>query len=341
MNIPSNLDLKPITILKILGLAFIAIIVLATGLRFVGSSVQPFLENTSFQGATKQSVGLPAYYSEDAYGVNDVSLSVRNISPSPEPPQDGGSVGGDAEDYETTQYNALIETRNLQYTCGRISELKSFDYVVFENANEYDQGCSYTFKVNKDNSSEVLAVIEELDPRDLSENTRTIKQLVEDYTSETEILENKLLTINTTLEDAVVAYDSITQLATRTQDAASLAKIIDSKLQVIERLTREKINITSELERLNRAKAVQLDRLDYTYFYVNIVENKYIDGQQLKDSWKLALKDSVRDINQAVQDMTVNLIALLFILAQYALYLLIIVIVAKYGWRLARSFWEK
>jgi hypothetical protein len=226
-------------------------------------------------------------------------------------------------------------------TCAEITALKELDYVIFESANEYDKGCNYTFKVAHSNVEEILGVIEALDPNELSESTYTIKRQLDDFTSETEILERKLASINETLESAINAYDEITLLATRTQNAEALAKIIDSKLNIIERLTQERINTTAQLERLLRAKAEQLDRLEYTYFHVNVYENKFVDGEYLKDSWQAAVKNFVRDVNRAVQDVTINLLALLFVLAQYILYFFILLISGKYLWRAVKYIWKK
>jgi len=272
-----------------------------------------------------------------------VGLSVRNVvsSPSVVPITNNVITGDNAEDFEVTDYNANIETRHLEDTCKQISGLKSREDVIFENSNEYEKGCNYSFKVKHGSVEEILNLIKTLDPKDLSENKYTIKRLVDDYTSEVEILEKKIASIEKTLSDAVKAYDEVTRLATQTQNVESLAKIIDSKIGIIERLTQERININAQLERLARAKSEQLDRLDYTYFNVNILENKFVDGQSLKDSWKAAIKSFVRDINTITQDITINLVSLLFVILQYVIYFFIILIVAKYSWSLAKRIWQK
>ena len=286
------------------------------------------------------------YYEQDSYASKSMapamSESMTSISSiAPMPPREDVVMGDDAEDFEVTQYNASIETRDLEGTCAQITELKPLDYVIFENSNEYDHGCNYTFKVKIDRADEILAIINELDPKDLSEYTQTIKKQIENLISEGEILENKLAVIDETLEDAIYAYDEITTLATRVQDVESLTKIITSKLQIIERLTQERINISNRLDRIAKSKAEQLDRMEYTYFYVNVYENKYIDGEELADSWKRAVKGFVRDINVLAQDITINLAFLLLLAVQYGLYALILLLVAKYGWRVGKVIWKK
>lgn len=339
MKIPENINLKLSNVLKIAGLVIIAIIIIALAFRLIGSSVNSWSSNSGIKITTQNS---PDYdtlkmYESSEYGVDSgvADLSIRNITPNPI------STGDDAEEFEITQYNSLIETQNLEKTCGEIAILKSRDDVIFENSNEYEKSCSYNFKVKKDSVAEILSIIEDLNPKELNANTYTIKNVINDYTNEVEILEKKMSSIEETLANAVSAYDDITQLATQTKDVESLAKIIDSKIQIIERLTQEKINITTQLDRLSRSKAEQLDRLDYTYFNVYVLENKFIDGQNLKDSWKTAIKSFVRDINGIIQDVTINLVALLLLALQYIIYAFIILIIAKYCWKIAKNIWKK
>jgi len=334
--------------LKIAGLAILAIVVVAIAFRLIGSSVNSLLgQRESFNISLQEA---PAYdYAYDSAemvkseGSGAVGLSSRNAAAEESimPPSPGTATGATSEEFEITEYGATVETRQLGPTCATVTDLKARDYVIFENANEFDHGCSYYFKVKRANVEEILAIIKGMDPKDFSENTYTIKGLVDDYTSEIEILKNKLAAIDETLAKAVDAYDDVTALATRVQDVESLAKIIDSKINVIERLTQERIRINYELQRIERAKADQLDRLEYTYFRVNIYETKFIDGESLLDEWKESIKAFVRDVNRVAQDITINLVSLLLRLVQVALYLLILLIVVKYGWKLVKYIWRK
>jgi hypothetical protein len=343
MDFFAKFNLSPVRTLKALGLLVVGIFVVALAFELVGSSVGSLFENVrmnsfsvmpSYPGSSSQGYGKSSddlYREEDAAG-----LSLRNILGVPAP----SVPGADAEAFEVTDYQGTIETRNLADTCDAIYGLKGSSEVIFESATQYDRGCAYTFKAAHVRVPEVLSLIESLDPKELSENTYTIKRLVDDYTSEIDIIEKKLASIDATLENAIEAYDAITLVATRAQSAESLAKIIDSKVAIIERLTRERIAANAELERLDRAKAEQLDRLEYTYFRINVYENKFVDFQDLKDSWTAAVKEFVRDINAALQDMTITLVLLLVLLLQYALYFFVLLLVAKYGWLLVKHIWR-
>lgn len=276
----------------------------------------------------------------DGYGGRSAKLSLTNIGIPPMPPMPGGTVGGNAEDFEATDYGVTIETTDKDDACRGIAQLKELDYVVFENTNEYETGCSFSFKVEREKVVEVLAVLEAFDPKDMSESTYTIKRQLDDFTSEVDTLKKKLSSIDETLDSALAAYDEITELATRTQNAEALAKIFDSKIGIIERLTEERINIVAQLERLERSKLEQLDRLVYTHFNVSVYESKFVDGEALVDSWKEALRQFVRDVNAAIQGATLQLISFIFIAAQYILYFFILLFVVKYLWKATKNIWN-
>lgn len=350
-------SMSPSQALKMAGVALVGLVLLAIIFQLLGSSFRSISQSipgiAGIPGIPTMSSGMGGGYGGveydgyAKYGASEdavmAELSVRNVAGSismPYPPS-YQTTGDDAEEYEVTQYSARIETRRLEDSCAEVSALKKRDDVIFESANTYDRGCDFTFKVRHESVEEVLALIEAMDPKDLSENTYTIKQQIEDFTSEVDVLEKKRASIDATLASALSAYDEITRLATNTQNAEALAKIIDSRIGIIERLTQERININEQLDRLARAKAEQLDRLEYTYFSVSVYEDKFVDGEDLADSWKTAIKDFVRGVNQILQDLTVGLILLIFFIAQWALYALILLFVAKYGWKIGKNIWNR
>lgn len=336
MNWPQNF--KVTDALKIGGIVLIAFVVLTLGINLVGTPFSTMMNKSDSPQINASPVMFGGATTEIA--VDDVSLSAKNVAGIMPQPSTNTS-GNDAEKFEVTNYRGTIETGNAEKTCQTIVAWKSKDYVVFENSNEGDTFCDYTFKVKQANVAEIKTELEKLGPKELVENKYTIKNQVEDFTSETDILKKKAETIDSTLKNAIVAYDEITALATRSQDAGALAKVIDSKLQMVERLTQERINITAQLERLGRAKAQQLDGLEYTYFTVNVYENKYFDGQNLKDSWKTAVHQFFFDLNKIVQYLTIGLVTLLFMAAEAVLYFFIVVFIAKFVWRGTKSIWNK
>lgn len=349
MDIFEKYNVRPATLLKSAGALLLGLVVVLFAVQMIGGTVRPFLadmqKGSRFGGASEAMA--PSYGGMGsggaAYDMNDggVNLSYRNVVGTSLPYPDVPPAGDNAEAFEVKSYDAIIESRDFLKTCAALADLKAKDYVVFQNANEHDRGCDYAFKVKNANVEEVLTLLKSFDPKELSQNTYTIQQLINDFTSEVEILEKKRASIDETLENAIKAYDQITDVATRTQNAESLAKIIDSKIQIIERLTQQRISINAQLEQLSRAKAEQLDRIAYTSFHVNVYENKFVDGETLKDSWKAAIRDFVQNVNKTVQDMTINLVALAFVAMQFVLYFFILLFVAKYIWRAAVKIWKK
>ncbi len=343
MEFLKNFNFKPLNIFKIAVFALFGISALVFLLSIINSSLRPLLNNRmgGFRSVAPTYDEASSFQGEIAMGYKggaSADLSVRNMMPVPQTP---GTVGNNAEDFEVTDYNALIETRDIQKTCAVVISLKSLKHVIFENSQESDKNCNYTFKVEHARAAEVLAVIKDLKPKDISENIYTIKSQLDDFTNQTEILIKKRASIDETLQKALAAYDQITALAIRTQDASSLAKIIDSKVQIIERLTQERININQQLDYLSRAKADQMDRLEYTYFNVSVYENKYLDVKNIKDSWRASIKNFFSTVNEALQNATINLFAILFMTIPFVVYGLILLVGAKYGWRLVKYIWNK
>ncbi len=341
MNWPQNFQVKDA--LKVAGIVLIAFVVLAVGIRLISAPFSSLIGNLRYGGSSSSI--MPMMYDSAATeekALNDVTLSARNVTAGIMPqPSVQGTTGNDAENFEVVNYNGRIESNHLSDTCKTIADLKAKDYVVFESSNEAETYCTYTFKVAKDHVAEVKSIIEKLDPEELAENKFTIKNQVQDFTSEVDILKKKAEVIDSTLKNAIAAYDDITAIASRTQDASALAKVIDSKIQTIERLTQERLLINEQLDRLSRGKADQLDRLDYTYFTINVYENKYLDGETVKDSWKQAVRQFFFDLNTIAQDLTIGLITLAVMSLQFILYFFIAVIVAKYVWRGAKYIWNK
>ena len=326
------------TALKISGVVIFGLVVLA-----LVASLGGFAFRTAFNISPSYSGN---FYSESAMDAGmtkqsvpeAVSLSLRNLIPDWD---EGYVAGNDLEQFEVVEYNAYIKTGRLEKVCGEIKDLKTREDVIFEKSSESERSCSYTFKVEKDHSEEILAFIKNFKPEELNINTDNIKKQVQDFTSEEEILTKRLSQIEKTLEDAQDAYDEITRLATNTRDVEALAKIINDKINLIERLTNERLNTLANLERLSQLKLEQLDRLDYTFFSVSVTENLLIDLKLIKDSWQRELKSFVNEFNVMLQGVSVKLLSFGTKLLQVVIYLVIALFVAKYGWRFAKFVWKK
>lgn len=349
MNFPIKLDPRVVKAFKIAGLALGGLIAVAVVLALVNSSLRSLNRGdlmtanvvtmpAAAPGYGGSVSGGPAY----DYKMNEaVGLSTRNAAQAVKEMAPAETSGPEDNALETTSYSANIETRDLDRTCAAVADLKSRPEVIFETADKYDKGCNYRFKVAKAAADQILAVIKDLKPKDLSTNTQSLKKLVDDYTSETDILKQRLAANEETMTKTLAAYDEISAVATKAHDAESLAKIVDSKTNLIERLTQERLDVNAQLARLQREKELQLDRVTYTYFNINVVEDKFIDFKAIKDSWKAAVRNFFSSLNEILQGLTINVAVIILLIIQYALYLLIILLTVKYGWRLVKYLWKK
>lgn len=332
-----NFDWSFKSIAKIIGLVIAGIIVLTITISLISLSFK-----TVFYGGNSYDDN---YYNEGL--AQDISMSdsasIRSLSKQiilpPEPNQP--TTGNTAEDFEIREHNGTIRTRQLEETCGKISELKKLDYVIFENANAGETSCYYNFKVKIENENEILEIIKALDPESFNTQIQTIKRIVDDYDSELDILNKKLASIETTLSDAQNAYDELQKLATEKEDVESLAKIIDSKLNLIDRLTQQRIEIRTEIDQFNKAKSEQLDRLNYAYFNLNIYEDLYIDIERIKQTWQSEIKSFVRNINDMLQNITINLVEYVLNFLLISVYFFISLILLKVVWVVTKKIWKR
>jgi len=292
------------SILKIIGLVIAALIVL--GIAF---ALMMFSFRTVFYGIGGSSHSNNYRYEgiNTKYDTDSSSIQSLNKKISIPEATDEYSTGETAEDFEIREHTGTISTRNLDKTCSAISELKTLDYVIFENANQNKTSCYYSFKVAITNENEILKKIKTLDPDYFNTRIYTIKKIIDDYDSELDILEKKLESVETTLGDAQNTYDELQKLATEKEDIESLSTIIDNKLNLIDRLTQQRIDIRTEIDQYNKAKAEQLDRLEYTYFNINIYEELYIDIDEIKYSWKHEIQRFIDDINDLIQGIVIAL----------------------------------
>lgn len=244
------------------------------------------------------------------------------------------------EDYEIKDYSADIKTSNKDEICADFSSLKSKDYVIFENSNNWDNSCYFRFKVLKENEKEIIAKIEGYKPEYFNVNIQTIKRQVENFETEIDILNKKLRSVEDTITEAQKSYDELMVLATEKQDTESLAKIVDSKLNLFNNLTNQRQDIRSKIQRYSRDKSLQLEKLKYSFFNVNVIANLIVDWKEIKNSWKYQVQEFVSDLNNIAQDLTVNLVNYIVRFFQVVVYFFISLFILKLVWFFTKKIWK-
>lgn len=333
--------LTPLRIALILGLVLLGLIAASFALRILQPMLQD-LSNTTLIERGRDMYATDAVAPEMAVSRGIMADGGASMTSIPYPPlPETPPAGSDAEKYEVTSYNVQVETADLETTCGTLQDLKQLEDVIFTNADKNDRQCFYAFKVAKASTQEVLNVLREMQPKTLNENIRTIQKVLERYESQEELLKIKAETIEATFNEAVTAYDELAQTARTADDIESLTKVMTSKLELVQRLTNERIQNNAELERLALAKAEQADQLLYTNFSVRVTEDTYINGKDIQESWDEAIKGFFLDMNGVAQGLTIGFIAFLLMTVQYGLYFIVLLFITRFGWRFAKDVWNK
>lgn len=244
-----------------------------------------------------------------------------------------------AEDFEIKQHSATIRSSNVSKDCWEFLQLKSRKDIIVERSNVSQERCDFSFKINKEKSQEIVDFIKNFKPYYFNTNIYSIQQSVENLVSELSILEKKLKSTETTLLDAQSSYDELIILAKKKNDIESLTKLIDWKLKLINKLTQERQNINIRIIRIKKSQADQLDRLKYTFFNVNIYEDKIVNMKNIKESWNNKLKNLVNDLNKTLQWVSINLISYFMKFIEFAIYLFISLFFLKFLWFFIKKIW--
>ncbi|MEZ4195246.1 MAG: hypothetical protein R3B53_02500 [Candidatus Paceibacterota bacterium] len=271
-------------------------------------------------GYTDEMVSLSAYE-----GADSAKMLVNPIMP----PVNSPVPGMDAESYEVSDYFVSIETRDLDNDCSILLSLKERTDVIFESVSESTHGCNVMFKVKHEAVDFVLSYLDELDPTDVNESTYTIKREVSQYEDQITILEKKQATLNTALEDALRNFAEVEAIARRSGDVASLAQVTDSKITTIERINNSRMDVATQLEYLGKAKAETLDRMNFVHFSVNVYENEWVRGDDLKDSWVASIQQLIRDLNGFLQDLSIGFVQFALTVIKYTLYASVLYLIAR------------
>jgi hypothetical protein len=332
MDFLKNIDWSFKGIIKILIGAIIAIIAIVAIVWLFSFSVRMIFSGRTteqFSGVSTKGYFSPIYQ-------DNVSKKLDIILP---PPEIGEVVEERAEEFEVHDYNFQYEARKKNKICDEVLSLKKREDIIFENSQENDRSCSYKFKVEKENTIEILEFLKAFGPKDITSNVYTIQRTVEGLTDQLEILQKKLDAIEKTLKDAQASYDELTDLATRKQDIESLAKLIDLKLNTIERLSKERSSISEQINSITKNRAEQLELIEYSNFFIYVSEYLFVDWKAIKDDWGREIKRLVDTFNDVIQGVSVKLLSYILRITEGLIYLFISLVLLKAVWTLVKRVW--
>ena len=332
MNFFKNFDWSIKSFAKVIWIIVWAIVLFTIIISFISLSVNTISNNWFWwNNNVRMEKAMYGWSSPSS-----ISLNSRDVE---ESYWDSSSLS--EEDFEIKEYSTNIKTSKITQVCKRFSDLKDKSYIIFEISNESETNCNYRFKVEKNKEKEVLSIIEGLKPEYLNQNIQTIKRRIDNFETEISILTENLKSIEDTLLNAQSAYDELTILATKKEDTESLAKIIDSKLNLINTLTKEKLTIWSKITRHNKDKNMQLDRLKYSFFNININEDLIINWKNIKQSWKNEMKAFINNLNNMAENLTINLFEYILQFLLITVYFFISLFLLKIIWFITKKIWNR
>jgi len=335
MNPFQNFDWSLKSIGKVAGailLGFVGLSLVAMLISFSIRTVIEPLANNQYRGGYGGS-------NADSMMMEDASFATNKMGIIPPIPRDEG-VDEHAEDFEVRDYSVNYRPTDKVEICDGIAALKTNAEIIFENANESESGCNYTFKVLREREGEILALLKKYDPKDVNINVYTIQRTIQDNESRVDILRQQLTEKEAALNEAQASYTELQVLATRQRDVENLTKLIDLKINTIDRLAQEKISLNQQLDQMASEQARQLERIKYTSFNVSIWEDKILNLREITDSWKQELQRTVSSINDVVQKLTIGLIPVILSVMLAVVYFLIAVIVLRGVWGMAKRIWN-
>lgn len=254
----------------------------------------------------------------------------------------GGGIGTYNEaEYDAIAYHATIKKGNIVPVCDTIESWKMQRDVVFESMARNEDACSYSFKVPHALHQNTLANITQFDPEDVSADIETTKKQAVQYSGELAILLQKQEILETTLHEATVTFEELMATARSIGDVDALSKTIDKKLTYLKQLSDERITLASQIQYKERQMSELRDRVDFVHFTVYVQRYEIVDGGAIKDYWVYAMQNFIQSLNRSLQDMTLGLVLGLLTIAKIIVYLAILLVLLKYGWRSVRTFWRQ
>lgn len=285
-----------------------------------------YSEDIAYEGKSSPSIGM--------------GMSVSSIAPMPPLYRENQVIGNNAEQYEVSEYGVLIRSAHFAQTCDDIESWRSSDVITFQSRERSVHSCSFRFKVARAELDSVLGLLKAMNPESLTVRTESIQERLQSYDQEKTILNDRLTSIEKTLSESEDYFAQLMKLATQSQDAEALAQIIESRIMQMERLNAERSNIQAEIARLEKARSEEQDQIGYAFFSVNVLDYNLVDGPAIREAWITYMQDFIRVLNSVVAGLTLGLIGYLLKVVQLVVYVIIIVVLAKTGYRLFKKFWK-
>jgi hypothetical protein len=257
----------------------------------------------------------------------------------PQPSPDSYTSG--LENYETTEYSVTARTKQFDEMCGVLSALKEDSQIHFKYLNTSTNNCRATLYASDAEAERVIDTLTVFAGVEITRNIESVTRHRQQIQSQTSILKQQLSSIQSSLTAAEIQFDEIADFARENKDAATLSEAISQKLNNVNTLTQQKINLTARLNQIYQQAADLEERINVVQFNVSINRSNPIYVGQESQKWEQAWK-TLRDT------YTATLIGLsaffgIFLLwtMRLAIYLLVVIVVLRGFWKFTKFLLSK
>jgi len=243
------------------------------------------------------------------------------------------------EDFETTNYNLSGRLRDLSTACDTLTTLKADNRFHFKSLSTNLNSCYATFYTEEAFVREAINSLQ-FSGVTVSRNTQSVTRHRENIASQASIIRQQLASVESTLAEAELAYDDIAVFAREERDVSEYSQAIDAKLRQIDQLTNRKISLTSQLDSIAQQAADLEERIGVVEISVNYSRSYTLNPDKTSRAWEQAW-ETLSDtwINFGIGLTAYFGIFLLYTL-QYGLYLLVLILLARFGWKAVRMIWK-
>ena len=332
--------------------AIVALAVLLTILSSVfGFSASQYRMSTNMMGYDAPGIGggmMDGVVVSEVAGVPSMGRALvdeydmtSSYYPGPLPPvpaPDGYTAN--LESYETTSYSVTARSNQFDTLCDALNNLKADNSIHFKSLNVSLNNCNAQFFVEEGKVDAVLAQFTSYGDVTIDRTTASVTRHKEQIESQASIVRAQLETVEATLTEAQTAYDEIIALARSERDAAALNRAIQNKLQQIDSLSNRKIALTSQLDSYAQQAADLEERLGVVEFYANFNRLTPTQVGQHEQQWSQAWKQLGNQFTMTLIGLTVTFGIFLLYIVQYGVYLLVLLVVARFGWKLLQRIWK-
>ncbi|MCA9368557.1 hypothetical protein KC887_10020, partial [Candidatus Kaiserbacteria bacterium] len=256
----------------------------------------------------------------------------------PVPTPDGYTSG--LETYETTSYSVSARSNQFDNLCDSLSNLKADDAIHFKSLTMSLNNCNAQFFVEEGKVDTVLAQFDSYDGVTIDRTTASVTRHKEQIESQASIVRAQLDTVEATLAEAQTAYDEIIALARSERDADALNAAIRNKLQQIDSLSNRKIALTSQLDSYAQQAADLEERLGVVEFYANFNRLTPTQVGQHERQWSQAFEQLGNQFTMTLIGLTITFGVFLLYVVQYGVYVLVLLVIARFGWKLLQRIWK-